>query len=178
MISSVFAQAVTSTEHTISAWDNPTLWVAISFLVFLIIFSRPAWRFVTYALDKKISQITNKIEEAMKLREEAQDILAAHKRKIAEADKETTEIISQAREEAQALRARLTAELEASLNRREKMAADRIAQAEADAVESVRALTADIALNAAGKLLAETVKGERGDSLVEQAIKELPDNLN
>ena len=178
MISTVFAQAVNSAEHTISVWDNPTLWVAISFLIFLIIFARPTWRFITVILDKKISGIIEKIEVAMKLREEAQDILAAHKRKIAEAEKETGEIIAQAREEAQALRVRLNIELEASLKRREQMAADRIAQAEADAIKSVRALTADIALNAAGELLAETLKGERGEKLVEQAIKELPDNLN
>ena len=178
MISTVFAQAVNSAEHTISVWDNPTLWVAISFLIFLITFARPTWRFITVILDKKISGIIEKIEVAMKLREEAQDILAAHKRKIAEAEKETGEIIAQAREEAQALRVRLNIELEASLKRREQMAADRIAQAEADAIKSVRALTADIALNAAGELLAETVKGERGGKLVERAIKELPDNLN
>ena len=178
MISTVFAQAVNSAEHTISVWDNPTLWVAISFLIFLITFARPTWRFITDILDKKITEIIEKIEVAMKLREEAQDILAAHKRKIAEAEKETGEIIAQAREEAQALRVRLNIELEASLKRREQMAADRIAQAEADAIKSVRALTADIALNAAGELLAETLKGERGEKLVEQAIKELPDNLN
>ena len=178
MISSALAQAVSSEKHSIPVWDNPTLWVAISFLIFFAIFSRPAWRFVTSTLDNKIGEITDKIEEATKLREEAQDMLAAHKRKIAEAEKETAEILAKAREESHALRARLTLELEASLKRREKIAADRIAQAEMDAVEEVRSLTADIALNAARELLAEAVKGETGERLVASAIKELPDKLN
>lgn len=177
MISSAFAQAVSSEKYSFSVWDNPTLWVAISFLIFIAIFARPAWRFITSTLDNKISEITDKIEEATKLREEAQDMLAAHKRKIAEAEKETAEIIAEAREEAHALRARLTIELEASLKRREKIAADRIAQAEMDAVEEVRALTANIALGAARELLAEAVKDETGESLVASAIKELPDKL-
>ena len=178
MIPSAFAQAANSPELVGSVLDNPALWVAISFVLFLALIARPAWRFVIQSIDNKIEEIKNKIEEAAALREEAQDMLAANKRKIFDAEKEAGEILAQAREEAQALRARLTKELEEVLKRRQQIATDRIAQAEVDAVEAVRLMTIDIALNATEQILAETIKGEKGKRLVNNAIKELPKKLN
>ena len=112
------------------------------------------------------------------MREEAQDILAAHKRKLSDAEKEADDIINQAREEAQILRTKLTQDLEIALQRREKLAMDRIAQAEADAQEEVRMLTTDIALEAARSLLADTVQNVMADALINDAIKEIPEKLN
>jgi len=112
------------------------------------------------------------------LREEAQDILAAHKRKLSDAEKEADDIINQAREEAQTLRKTLTEDLENALQRREKLAMDRIAQAETDAQEEVRALTTEIALAAARGLLADAVQNDKADTLIDEAIKELPEKLN
>ena len=178
MISPAIAQSAEGAAQAGSVLNNPTLWVAISFFIFIALIAKPAWKFVTGALDKKIDDIRDKIEEATKLREEAQDMLAAHKRKIADAEKEVDEIINQARDEAQALKAKLTEELEASLQRREKLALDRIAQAEADAAEDVRALTTDIALAAARGLLADAVRDDKADALINDAIKELPEKLN
>ena len=105
-------------------------------------------------------------------------MLAANKRKIFDAEKEAGEIIAQAREEAQALKARLAKELEEVLKRRQQIATDRISQAEADAVEAVRLLTVDIALNATEQILSETIKGEKGGKLINNSIKELPKKLN
>ena len=178
MISSAFAQAENSPELVGSVLDNPALWVAISFVIFLALIARPAWRFVIQSIDNKIEEIKNKIEEAAGLREEAQDMLAANKRKIFDAEKEAGEIIAKAREEARVLQARLTKELEEVLKRRQQIATDRISQAEADAVEAVRLLTVDIALNATEQILSETIKGKKGEKLINNSIKELPKKLN
>jgi len=178
VISSALAQTADGAAQAGSALNNPTLWVAISFILFIALIAKPAWKFVTSALDSKIDEIRDKIEEATKLRDEAQDMLAAHKRKMAEAEKEADDIINQARKEAQLLKAKMTEELEASLQRREKLAMDRIAQAEADAADEVRSLTTDIALAAARGLLADAVKDDKADALIDDAIKELPEKLN
>ena len=178
MISSAIAQTADGAEQAGSLLNNPSLWVAISFILFLALIAKPAWQFITSSLDKKIDEIRTKIEEATKLREEAQDILAAHKRKLSDAEKEADEIINQAREEAQILRTKLTEDLENALERREKLAMDRIAQAENDAQEEVRALTTDIALAAARGLLADAVRNDKADALINDAITELPKKLN
>ena len=178
MISSAFAQAASNPELVASVWNSPTLWVAISFVIFLALLARPTWLFVTRSIDNRIQEIKNKIEEAAGLREEAQDMLAANKRKIFDAEKEAGEIIAQAREEARVLKARLAKELEEVLKRRQQIATDRMSQAEADAVEAVRLLTVDIALNATEQILSETIKGEKGGKLINNSIKELPKKLN
>ena len=178
MISSAISQTADGAGQAGSMLNNPSLWVAISFILFLALIAKPGWRFITSSLDKKIDEIRAKIEEATKLREEAQDILAAHKRKLSDAEKEADDIINQAREEAQTLRKTLAEDLENALQRREKLAMDRIAQAETDAQEEVRALTTEIALAAARGLLTDAVQNDKADALINDAIKELPEKLN
>ena len=122
---------------------------------------------------KKIADIQSRIEEATLLREEAQNLLAATKRKLTEAEKEGEDIIATARDEAQILRQRMTDDLEASLKRREKQAVDRIAQAEADATSEVRAIAADLAIDATRTLLADEAQGDKAASLIDDAIQDL-----
>ena len=178
MIPTAFAQTTNTPALAASNWDNPSLWVAVSFVLFVLILARPVWKFVVNSIDGKIEEIKVKIEEATNLREEAQDILAANKRKLANAEKEAVEIIAQAREEAQLIKTRLAKEMEELLQRRQQMASDRISQAEAEAVEAVRLMTVDIALNATEQILSENVRGKKGKRLIENAIKELPEKLN
>ena len=68
--------------------------------------------------------------------------------------------------------------LEKSLARREKLAEERITQAEAGAIDEVRAVVAEIALDATRRLLAENLSADKSDALVDAAIKEIPAKLN
>ncbi len=76
------------------------------------------------------------------------------------------------------MKTRMTEDLEASLQRREKMAMDRIAQAESDAAAEVRSLTAEIALDAARQVIQDNVTGDKASSMIDDAIKDLPEKLN
>lgn len=158
--------------------EDPAFWVSVAFVIFLIAIIKPVYGKITGALDAKIAEIQTRIEEAMRLREEAQEMLASAKRKLTEAQREAQSIVDEARSSAQALRAKMTEEAEASLKRRERMAMDRIAQAEADATAEIRALTADVALEATRQILAQEVQGSRAEQLVDTAISELGNKLN
>ena len=177
MISTAYAASAEGAAHE-AFYADPAFWVAIAFVIFVLAFAKPVWKFATVALDKKIDEIEASIEEATKLREEAQDLLASYKRKIADAEKEAEGIVGQARDEAQTLKNRMTADLEASLERREKLAIDRISQAENDATAEVRAMTADLALEATRQLLIDNVKDTKADELIDSAVKDLPNKLN
>ena len=72
----------------------------------------------------------------------------------------------------------LQARTEDTLKRREQQALDMIAAAEARAIADVRALAADIAIDATRRILTETVEGQKGDELVNEAIREVPGKLN
>ena len=87
--------------------ESPSLWVAISFVIFVIVFARPVWKFATIALDKRIKEIKDSIDEATKLREEAQDLLASNKRKVVAVEKEVDDIVNKAREEAENIKSKL-----------------------------------------------------------------------
>jgi|TARA_B100000959_G_scaffold74583_2_gene79266 F-type H+-transporting ATPase subunit b len=177
MISTAYAASEGATSHS-AFYDSPTFWVALAFAIFVVMLAKPMWKFTTTALDKKIDKIKISIEEATKLREEAQDLLAVYKRKIADAEKEAEGIVAQARDEALLLKNQMTEDLETSLERREKLAMDRIAQAETDATTEVRAMTADIALAATRQLLVDNANNTKADELIDGAIKELPEKLN
>jgi F-type H+-transporting ATPase subunit b len=177
MISNAYA-SVTTGISTQTIYASPAFWVAVAFAIFVLIFAKPAWKFTVTALDKKISQIEASIEEATNLREEAQDLLASYKRKLADAEKESEDIIGQAREETAALRVQMAKELEASLKRREKLALDRISQAENDATGEVRTIIADIALSATRQLLIENITDAKADELINTSINDLSSKLN
>ncbi len=93
MISTAHAQSADAAQGN-ALLSDPTFWVAISFVIFVLLAAKPAWKFITSALDAKIEEIREKIEEATKLREEAQEMLAEYKRKLADADKEAGDIIN------------------------------------------------------------------------------------
>jgi len=81
-------------------------------------------------------------------------------------------------EEAERLTQQGRKRLKAALERREKQAMDRIAQAEAAALEQVQAHTVDVAIGATRDFLADNLKGKQAEALIETAIKELPKKLH
>lgn len=177
MISSAYANVANGIESQ-AFYTGPAFWVAIAFIFFVVIFTKPIWKFATSALDKKIKAIEDSIEESAKLREDAQDLLAKYKRKLSDAEVEAQNIIGQAREDAVALKDKLTTELEATLERKEKQAIERISQAENEAREEFRTITADLAIAATRQVLSEQIELSKADELIDQAIAELPDRLN
>ncbi|MGH6932134.1 MAG: F0F1 ATP synthase subunit B [Dongiaceae bacterium] len=157
--------------------DDPKYWVYLAFFIFLGLAWKPVSRALGKALDARASRIKAELDEARNLREETQRLLADHQRKQREVVKEAEAIIAHARGEADRLRQEASANLEATILRREKMAMDKIAQAEAQAVADVRNHAIDIAIAAAGKLLNEAVDARKGDELVQAAIAELDRKL-
>ena len=153
-------------------------WVAVCFVIFIAAVSRTAYRVVTLALDDRAEKIKNQIDEATRLAEEAQQLLASYERKKHDAVAETEAIVDHARHEADRLAERTAEDLERSLKRREQMALDRIAQAEAGAIADVRNQAVEVAMQAAKRILTKQVTGKSADALISTAIKELPEKLH
>ena len=119
------------------------------------------------------------MEEAQRLREEAQAALANFQRRQRDALGEAEEIIAHAKVEADRLRDHAAAEeLEETLKRREAMAMDRIAQAESAATAEVRGVAVDVAIAAAREVIGTQLDKSKADSLVDESIKDLPNRLH
>jgi F-type H+-transporting ATPase subunit b len=154
-------------------------WVAVAFVLFIaLLLYLGVHKTVAGSLDKRRSRIQSELDEAAKLRSEAQALLAEYKQKTANAEKEAAAIIESAKADAERLAAEAHAKLEDFVARRTKMAETKIAQAEAQAVADVRAAAAEAAVAAAEKILSDSVKGKVGDDLIGRGIADVKAKLN
>jgi F-type H+-transporting ATPase subunit b len=158
---------------------TPEFWVLVSFVLFigLIVYLKVPGK-VTAMLDERAERISRELDEARKLREEAQELLADYERKRRDADKEAEAIIAQAREEAEAFAVETRQKLVEMVERRGHMAEEKIAQAEAQAVKEVRAAAAELAIAAATRIISDEVHGAKADQLVDASIADLKDRLH
>ena len=152
--------------------------VALALVIFLGLVWWKGRAAIADMLDKKIAGIRAEIDEAGRLREEAERLFA-EKNKLAEgAAEEAAAIVTQAKEEAERHQKNAIAAFEAMAERRREQAEAKIAQAEAEAVRAVRAEATSVALTAARNLIAEDVSGDKATTLIDQSIDELPARLN
>jgi F-type H+-transporting ATPase subunit b len=157
---------------------DPEFWVALVFIGVVILLYKPVMRSVTASLHERAAKIRAQIEEARKLREDAQALLAEYQRKSRDAMAEAEKIIAGARAEAVRLKQEAAAELENSLKRRQEQALERIAQSEAQALAQVRNTAVDVALAAAETLIKESLDPAKKQALADKAIAELPQRMN
>ncbi|MDQ2082496.1 ATP F0F1 synthase subunit B [Xanthobacteraceae bacterium Astr-EGSB] len=153
-------------------------WVAVAFVIFvgiLVYAGVPA--LLNRTLDDRGARIKTELDEARRLREEAQSVLAEYQKRRQDAEREAQAIIDNAKTEAERMAADAAAKAEEFVARRTKMAETKIGQAEAQAVADVRAAAAEAAVAAAAKILTETVKGKVADDLLDSGIKELAAKL-
>jgi F-type H+-transporting ATPase subunit b len=154
-------------------------WVAVAFVIFvgiMIYVGVPAM--IARSLDQRTSRVKAELDEAARLRDEAQALLAEYQRKQHDAEREADAIILNAKLEAERMASEAAQKVEDFVARRTKMAETKIGQAEAQALADVRAAAADAAVAAAEKVLSQSVKGKIGDQLIAQGIADLKAKLN
>ena len=164
-------------HHDVGFFANPVNWVLISFVLFFILFGGKIWKALADMLDDRTKTVQAELEEAAKLRREAEAMLKDAEARRAEALADAKALIDGARAEAQRLTAAATAEAEAAARRRTQMAEDRIAAAEKAAVDEVRQLAAEVATTAARQIIADGLTADVGARLIDTAIAQLPTAL-
>lgn len=157
--------------------DN-SFWALMAMIVFfgLLIYMKIP-KAISTGLDSKIDKIQQELDEAKRLREEAQALLAEYERKRKSAQSEADEIIEAAKEDAERMSEEAKIAIEELIARRTKSVEEKIAQAEAHAIGEVRSRSADVTIEAAQKLLSEQML-KQGDDLINQSIKEVSTKLN
>jgi F-type H+-transporting ATPase subunit b len=159
-----------------TAWA--TFWVFLGLIVFIgILFYMGVPKMLVSALDARAARIRSDLDEARRLREEAQTLLSEYQRRRGEAQAEADAIIAQARREAEVLSEEARGRIADYVARRTKAVEQRIAQAETQAVAEVRSRAIDVATAAAAKILAEKAQGRAGEELIERSIATVRSNL-
>ncbi|MEQ8327628.1 MAG: ATP F0F1 synthase subunit B [Parvibaculum sp.] len=158
---------------------TPEFWVLVSFLGFVgLVLYYKVPGMIGGMLDKRAADIAAELDEARRLREEAQQLLASYQRKQREAMKEAEDIVTQAKAEAEQLAKETRANMEAQVDRRTKLAEDKIAQAETQAINDVRATAAEVAVGAARRVIADKVDASKDAQLIEKSISDLASKLH
>ena len=155
--------------------DN-TFWATVALFILIgvvIYYNLPAA--FTRAIDQRGNRIRAELDEARRLREEGQQLLADLQRKRKEAEKDAADIVAAARREADMLLEEAKRKTADYVTRRTALAEQKIAQAERDAVAEVKSTAVDIAVEAARKVLAGKVDSEIG---FQSSLQQVKANLN
>ena len=154
-------------------------WVAVAFFVFVAFLGYVgAHRMILASLDQRRDKIKSELDEARRLREDAEKLLAEYRRRQRDAESEAQTIIRNAQAEAERIADEAHARLEELIARRTAIAQTKIAQAEAQALADVRAAAADAAVSAAEKILRHTAKGKVADDLIAKGIEDVKAKLH
>ena len=157
---------------------DATFFVALSFVLFVV--------FVVWAglpstiiksLDDRSEQIKKELDEARILHEEAQKLLATEKRKLEQCDAEVEDILKQASEQAALITEKSNNLLKEEIQRKQKQADLKIAQARDEAIKEVKAKASELSLIIAKGYLKENIDDKIASELIDKSISDLKDNL-
>ena len=152
-------------------------WVLVAAVVFVALAGRKVFGALASGLDARATRIRGELDEARRLREEAEKLVAEYRAKQQQAAAEAEAIVAHAKAEAERIATQSARDLELALERRQHTAEERIAQAEAKALDEVRAVAIDVAIAAAREVITAQIDERRGGMLIDEAIVALPQRL-
>ncbi len=154
-------------------------WVAISFLILMGVFGYFGLHHTLLkALDHRRDRIQSDLDDARRLKDEAQKLLVEYRARRETAVREADEIVANAKAEAERIAAEAKAKMDDFVARRTKSAESKIAMAEAQAMADVRAAAADAAVSAAAAIMSQSVRGSVADDLMAKGIADVRAKLN
>jgi F-type H+-transporting ATPase subunit b len=174
-----FATPALAAKGPFFSLGNTDFVVLLAFILFIAVlyyFKVPG--LIGGMLDKRATDIKAELDEARKLREEAQTLLASYERKQKEVQEQADRIVAAAKEEAGAAADQAKVDLEKSVARRLAAAEDQIGSAESAAIKAVRDEAVTIAIAAARDVIAKQMTAADGNSLIDDAISQVETKLH
>ena len=171
----VLAAAAEGEGEAATGFQINFFWVitqALSFLIFLSILYVVAFRRIGGVLEARRQTIERGLVDAEQARKDRERAEQERATTIAEARREANEILARAQKVADESRARDMQATRDELERMRVRAAEEIESEKQRAIADLRAEVADLALAAAGKVVGESMTGERQRRLVEEFLAE------
>ncbi len=160
--------------HFTTDLGDPTTIVFIAVVLFLLaMLYFGVHKKIAGALDARADGIRAELDEARRLREEAQTLLASYQRKQKEAEAQAEDIVKQARTDAETMAVQARKDLSERLERRAAQAEAKIANAESQAMSEVKAKAADLAMDTAETLLRTKLGTADKSKLIKDGIKQM-----
>lgn len=156
---------------------NPGLifWTIVTFLILLFILKKTAWQPILQALKEREDNIRTSLEKAEQAKREAEEILEQNKKNLAEAEEQVRKIINEGREYANRLRSEIISKANEEAQKMLEAAKQEIENKKQEALGELKEIVADLSIQAAEKILQETLDKEKHKKLVEKLIQNLPE---
>lgn len=159
--------------------EDPTFWVAVGTAIFVcVVIYLKVPQMLAGMLDARADGIRSELAEAKRLREEAEALMRDYLAKTKNADSEAAAIVAAGKAESERMAAEARVQLAQQIERRGKMAEQKIAQAEAQAIADVRAAATEAATAAAGEIIRARMNEAKGDALIDASIRDLRTKLH
>jgi F-type H+-transporting ATPase subunit b len=155
--------------------DMTLLWATlVVFALFAWILGKFAWGPLLKIVDEREKSIREQVDSARQAAAEAKDLLAQHQEILKGAGREREEILQKAVREAEHLRAELVTKARADADQVLSRAREQMGREKDQAIAELRAQVADIAVEAASRIVKSSLTEEAQRRLVDDYIKELP----
>ena len=159
-------------------FHDPQFWVALAFVLFVILVYKPVGKILISTLDGRSAKIQRELDEALRLKDEAQALLTSYQRKQKEATEEAQKIIKNAESEAKRIIVEAEQNLEENLNKKIQIAMQKISTYEHAVMQEVRTNSIDVAMGTVRSLVKEKLNKEISEQLVTRAIGEMNKKLH
>jgi F-type H+-transporting ATPase subunit b len=153
-------------------------WVGVGLVIFLLIAFWKGRGAILGALDAKGLKVRADLDEAARLRTEAERLLASIRAQRQDSERQAAEMLASAQADARRLEVEAHAKLEQRIALRERLAERKIAQAEAQAVADVKGAAADLAARAAEQVLMTRLATDGTDPMLDRSIAQIAGRLN
>lgn len=171
------ANLIETTAHDIHGQDvfyeHPTFWVAVSFILVILLLGRPIGKLLREMLRKRIENIISRINEAANLKDEAQKLLVEYERKFINAEIEAGKILQRSQKEIELLKKENLDKLKHEMAIKEKEAESRLIAARSEAMSEIAGLTAELTVKAVRKAIIQKLSDKKQDELIEQSIAKI-----
>lgn len=157
---------------------NPGLifWLLVTFIFLLLLLKKVAWKPILNSLDERESFIKNSLESAEKAQKDAEKLLEENKANLARAEEDAQKVISQGREYAENVKSQMLEESKAEASKMIKEATAEIERKNKEAFNKLKDQVAEIAINAAEKIIRANLDKEKQTELIDKYLKDLNKN--
>ena len=156
---------------------SQTAWVLIAFILFFVLVSKKLWSALTTNLDQRKKMIENELNEAKKLREEAQAELNASLKKQKEINKQVLDIINDAKSTAKQIEADALKKSDIIIKRKEEQAKQKINNAQVEALNNIKNISAELSVKSAKVYIQNELDSKIQKALYSDSKQKLKEKL-
>ena len=137
---------------------DATFWVAVSFFIFVggLIYLKIPQK-INNSLINQINEIKKELDEAKKLKVEAQNLLSDYENKIDKSKKEAQKIVALAKKESEKTILEKTQQFHQLIENKKKNAEQKIIQIKEDALKDIKNISIKISIEAVEHLIKHSI---------------------